>query len=408
MKDHIWSLDCIAICAVLGFTMDDKQITKLCRKHGLHKGEGPLDKFYGFYLLHRSCHDKGGALAKQLTKTLDERFAGIIRTVRRTKCGPEVQMGNDEEIAKKLDKWIRQCPAGVMWALLTDTRDRFHQYGVYLVHRIAYTAFRDAHRKSTGTDKQANALAAVQSDLQSSRKRLTQQTKEMEGLREQLAAAEEKATALQATCRQQQQRITRLKDMPSREAKLRRQIRMLEHELEDLREQDRCAASGVVDVPAEGIQAVEPTSPASATDPAGICAESEQARTTEAASPCCRSCPLESLRVAVVGGLDRLEAHYRQVVEDLGARFYFHNGDCHGTCDVLQNVICQSDIIVFLTRVNSHAALQVVRGLCRKRGKQFTAIRETSPHALARYLRQSGGDFQRAREQSPVGAGERA
>jgi len=102
-----------------------------------------------------------------------------------------------------------------------------------------------------------------------------------------------------------------------------------------------------------------------------------------------RSCPLEDLRITVIGGLDRLESRYRGVVESLGGRFSFHSGDCHAGCEVLKNAVCQSDIIVFITRVNSHSALRIVRGLCRKTGKRFTAIRETSPQALTKVLRES-------------------
>jgi hypothetical protein len=69
---HIWPLDCIAICTVLGLALNDKQIGKLCRKYSLSAGKDPPDSAYGFYLLHGACHNKGGMVAKRLTKLLDE------------------------------------------------------------------------------------------------------------------------------------------------------------------------------------------------------------------------------------------------------------------------------------------------------------------------------------------------
>jgi hypothetical protein len=52
----------------------------------------------------------------------------------------------------------------------------------------------------------------------------------------------------------------------------------------------------------------------------------------------------------------------------------------------LKSAVCQADLVIFITRVNSHSALQAVKGLCKKTGKQFTALRETSPTALEAVL----------------------
>lgn len=381
-------LDCIAICTVLGFTLDDKGIGKLCRKHGLYTGKDPLDASYGFYLLHRSCHQKGGVLAKRLTKLLDERFAGIIREVRHTECGNDATAGSDEGIAAKLDSWTSKCPSGIIWALLTDQREQFQRYGVYLVHQVALEAFRDAQRKTTALEKDDAALAAARRDLQLSRNRVAQQRIEVGDLRKRLVRTEREASNLRAAHQRQQQRLSELEERPSLEARLRRRIRTLEHEL-GRRRPSECPGP----VETRGNSNGEEEAGAQPLDVAA--ARSSRADATlQVADPTPQPgvglspCPLEDLRVAVVGGLDRLEPHYRRVVEGLGAQFLFHNGDCHGRCRVLKNVVCGSDIIVFVTRVNSHAALRVVRGLCRKSGKRFTAFRETSPVALTRVLRE--------------------
>lgn len=61
-------------------------------------------------------------------------------------------------------------------------------------------------------------------------------------------------------------------------------------------------------------------------------------RVAMADSACAPPC-LKGLRVAVIGGLDRLETHYRRVVEDLGGQFCFHNGNCRGGCEILKSVV---------------------------------------------------------------------
>jgi hypothetical protein len=376
------------MCSLLGLALNDKQIDALCRKHGLHKGKEPLDPAYGFYLLHRVCHLKGGAVAKRITKLLDERFAGIVRMVRKARLSGEPSSGNDLRIATMFDPWLQKSPAGVLWALLSDPRERFQQHGFYLVHKVSYAAFRDAERKTTAPQQDAGELATLERNLALSRKSVAQQKAEAEDLRNRLDAAEKSAATLEATCHRQEQQIAELQERPDRETRLRRRIRMLEHELTQLRQEAPPDPKAAADEPNDQQQAsgqpLETAVPCchhenGDTRPFDPAASSE----TE-----CGPCPLDSLRVAVIGGLDRLEPHYRRAVEALGAEFLFHNGDCHPGSRVLKSVVCQSDIIVFITRLNSHSALQVVRGLCRKSGRRFTAIRETSPTALARALQE--------------------
>ena len=79
------------------------------------------------------------------------------------------------------------------------------------------------------------------------------------------------------------------------------------------------------------------------------------------------NCALEHLKVALIGGLDRLENQYRAVFESLGTiKFYFHTGCCNGSgANRLRASAQDADIVVFITRVNSHNAMNVVKGICR-------------------------------------------
>ena len=100
------------------------------------------------------------------------------------------------------------------------------------------------------------------------------------------------------------------------------------------------------------------------------------------------NCPLEHLKVALIGGLDRLEQPYRAVFESLGiVKFYFHTGCCNGSgANRLRASAQDADIVVFITRVNSHNAMSVVKGLCRKSGKSFLALRETNPALVSKLV----------------------
>jgi len=101
----------------------------------------------------------------------------------------------------------------------------------------------------------------------------------------------------------------------------------------------------------------------------------------------CRSrteCPLEKLKVAVIGGLERLEDHYRNEFRTLGAECSFHPGYCAGLgSGRLRRTADNADVVVFITTVNSHNALRIVKAVCRKSGKAFVAMRETGPKRVS-------------------------
>ena len=388
-NEHIWSLDCIAICTLLGMTLNQKQINKLCRKHGLFTHDKELDPFYGFYLLHKACHKKAGIVSKRLTRMLNERHAGIIRMVRKTRDRNDKNEEYNTEIATQLEGWIALEPAGVIWALLTDPRPSFQYQGVYLIHKFAYTAFHSTYHKMKATGQDADSLTSIRDKLQQTRESLSQHKTAMETLRQDIHVLEKERTSLQGHCNRQQKRIAELQARPNRENQLKRRIRILEYELEQLRQDQMLQSKQTSTNPYESVE-MQPAVPVNNTTPCS-CMVDETGTVDFAVSKStdCMSCSLNNLRVAVIGGLDRLEPHYRRIVEELGAEFCFHNGDCHGGCQVLKNLVCRSDIILFITRVNSHSALHVVRGLCQKTGKRFTVLRETSPQALAKALPRS-------------------
>ena len=79
------------------------------------------------------------------------------------------------------------------------------------------------------------------------------------------------------------------------------------------------------------------------------------------------SCPcrdfLKQKHVAMVGGIDSLESHYRQLVEHLGGTFQRHHGDCRaGECLIL-DCVRRADLVVCPVEVNSHNAVKSVKKL---------------------------------------------
>lgn len=80
-------------------------------------------------------------------------------------------------------------------------------------------------------------------------------------------------------------------------------------------------------------------------------------------------CPLQDFlqgkHITMVGGLDSLECHYRDLIKDMGGTFQRHDGDCSGGECLIENCIRKADLVVCPIEVNSHNAAKSVKKLCK-------------------------------------------
>lgn len=107
--------------------------------------------------------------------------------------------------------------------------------------------------------------------------------------------------------------------------------------------------------------------------------------------PVCQDCPLKGMRVAIIGGVERMESIYRDVVSQLGGKLSYHGGHTRNGCGKLKKLVSNADMAVFLTSVNSHSALATVKDACKKSGTPLAAIREKGAGSLEKALRNLAG-----------------
>mgnify|MGYP000107519034 CR=1 FL=1 len=92
---------------------------------------------------------------------------------------------------------------------------------------------------------------------------------------------------------------------------------------------------------------------------------------------------------ALLGGLDRLEDKYQEAFEKSGAEFRFHSGVSGGGSAVrLKTLANWADVVVFVTRVNSHNALSIAKGICRKSGKLFLVMHHAGAEQISSRVRE--------------------
>ncbi len=95
------------------------------------------------------------------------------------------------------------------------------------------------------------------------------------------------------------------------------------------------------------------------------------------------------MRIGVVGGLDRATELLARRAAQAGHVALFHTGDVGGRGSrTLSAMIERCDVVLVITEINSHGALQLTRRLLRERNRepvlmrrcgvgQFTAFLET-------------------------------
>ncbi len=75
-------------------------------------------------------------------------------------------------------------------------------------------------------------------------------------------------------------------------------------------------------------------------------------------------------RIAIVGGLQRQERELARLAEAAGYELLVHSGEMGGRGAAgLRALVAQSDIVVIITGVNSHTAVQLAKKLSRQLGR---------------------------------------
>ncbi|MCP4181004.1 MAG: DUF2325 domain-containing protein [bacterium] len=369
MKDSmsLWDMDCIMICTIMALSLNDKEIKKICRKYNLLNNNEKFDPYFAFYTLHHAAHDKDNRAVQRLERDLNSRYSKIIN---------EVRSWDSKIVAKNSDKYIKNFldttpPGGAIWALLTDSRFFIKHCGIYNIHKILLSAIRNWKKKESSDCLSCDNREEIY------KKQLIEMRKEITSLKSQLAK-EEKVPAetdnLKSKIYKQEEKIN---DLLIINNKLNRELRLINYKLsKDIECQDIQDKFQNKSKKIEGRKIIIDIDSKIEDNCSG----------NQCNKSILNNCPLENLKIAVIGGLDRLEGKYKKIIESMGGEFMFHKGKCNGEVIRLKNIVCRSDIVIFITSINSHNAMHIVKGTCSKNGKTFCVMRETSPNRLGKFL----------------------
>ena len=94
------------------------------------------------------------------------------------------------------------------------------------------------------------------------------------------------------------------------------------------------------------------------------------------------------MRVGIVGGLERSDQHYRAVAVEEGFDPVFHTGHVGGRGRAaLAQLVDWCDIVLIVTDVNSHGAVQFARRRMRAHGRTPILVRKCGLTKFGELLR---------------------
>ena len=85
------------------------------------------------------------------------------------------------------------------------------------------------------------------------------------------------------------------------------------------------------------------------------------------------------MRIVVIGGLERAEQHFERLALEAGHEVFFHDGRTGGRgARALVQLVDRCEVVVVLTDVNSHGAVQLARRLLKENGRTPLLLRRLS------------------------------
>jgi hypothetical protein len=104
-----------------------------------------------------------------------------------------------------------------------------------------------------------------------------------------------------------------------------------------------------------------------------------------------RQAPEVNMRIGLIGGVERSEAAYRELADRHGHQLEFHSGHTGGRGSTRLTMIGRSvELLIVVTDVNSHGAVQLARKVARANGIPVVLHRRCSPARFGEILADFG------------------
>lgn len=356
-RRKVWELQHQTVCKVVGMAFDLGELKKLARKFGISQTDPLMDHEFALHSTAVHLCGSDNKVSRHIQKSIESKFLRYSRRLSALDARELIEAVTEAKGNADIPLWA------VLWDLATrESKDRASVETALFgfIHMLEHRLVRDFWKSAAArTQERAEESSAVDELTRLKRRILDAQTeldrreKIIEQLRLQL---EDAKNSPPATIERERlpawvgpQRI----DQADKIERLQMLLDGARSRNQDLEEEcTRLRAD--IDVLARDICRK-------------VCDKFAENEQTDPLSCPCRDF-LKRKHVAMVGGIDSLESHYRQLVEHLGGTFQRHHGDCRAGECLIHDCVRRADLVVCPVEVNSHNAVKSVKKLCKKYG----------------------------------------
>lgn len=353
----VWELQHQTVCKVIGLAFDLQDLKRIARKFGISPSDPLMDHEFALHSTAVHLCGSDNKVARHIQKMIQARYARYAVRLAAVDANGLIELVTEKSGNPDIPLWA------ILWNLATRGLDNgasvetaLFGFIHMLEHRLMREFWESAHERDRVREEQVKAveesirLKRQVLDLQNE---LERRDKMGEQLRLQLA---ELKTA--QSLKQEPGASQGSGGAPAVERA--EKIQRLQMALDDAREQKQALEEECASLRRE----IEILSREVSRK---ICEELPKA---DESAPI--GCPWRAIltekHVTMVGGINSLECHYRDLIEAMGGTFHRHDGDCRGGECLIQDCVRKADLVVCPVEVNSHNAMKSVKKMCKQYG----------------------------------------
>ncbi|TQK10663.1 DUF2325 domain-containing protein [Herbaspirillum sp. SJZ107] len=368
-RRRLWELPTNCHCPLIGVCLPLAMLRRLVNKLLVRPLEGD-DYDVHVWAVHE-CASRN-RMAELLQRTLDERFATVLRQFRGLRDAAALHAAWRQAVE-------RGDVAGPFWATLTHPR-----CDLAMIENVVRDMHMIQHQAGASTRVDLGRFAELQ-------KQNAGISRELEQTRDKAArTADARTRELARLTAEGCQLRAELAQRDSTIESLRRELDTLQAALPDLRDRERLARR------VEELEAREQAlSDKMAQLRQRFARERQEAATPPPLppvqpAPAAVSAPaldLADKTVLCVGGRSGNVPNYRDLLEKEGARFMHHDGGLEQASELLDTSLAAADLVICQTGCISHQAYWRVKDFCKRNGKRCVFVDNPSTSSFSVCLR---------------------
>ena len=350
----VWELQHQTVCKVIGMAFDLQDLKRIARKFGISPSDPLMDHEFALHSTAVQLCGSDNKVARHVQKMIQMRYARYSNRLAAMDAHALIELVTERKGNPDIPLWA------IMWDLATRGLENGASVETALfgfIHMLEHRLMREFWESDPMRDQERAEAAEEMTRLKRQVLDLQGEIDRRERINEQLRMqlTEQKSLLIQRSGSATSEMQAGIPNTDRAE-----KIQRLQTVLEDTRAQKLALEEECFALRKE-IEVLT-----------GEVSRKIRDEVPENREPEPVGCPWRALlmekHVTMVGGIDSLECHYRDLVEAMGGTFQRHDGDCRGGECLILDCVRRADLVVCPIEVNSHNAVKSVKKLCKQHG----------------------------------------